>query len=197
MRTIKIDSKNEIFINKSRFISYLVKIYDENDVKGILLNIKKGHKDATHYCYAYIIDNLKRYSDDGEPSGTAGIPIMNVLTKKACNYLLCVVVRYFGGIKLGVGGLLRAYSKCVTEALKKSVLVDLVKAIRISITCSFDVSKSVDYILKNSIIISKKYNDKIMYEADVKKEEYDNILKQLKLLNNIHIDELGDGYIEE
>lgn len=104
----------EIIINKSRFIGFLTRLTCENDIKNTLDNISKEHKKATHICYAYVynVDKvLEKFSDDGEPKGTAGAPIMNVLKKRKCQNTLIAVVRYFGGIKLGAGGLIRAYSK--------------------------------------------------------------------------------------
>lgn len=104
----------ELIINKSRFIGVLVPLSCENDIKETLSNLSKEHKKATHICYAYVynIDKvLEKMSDDGEPKGTAGAPIMNILKKRKCENTLIAVVRYFGGIKLGAGGLIRAYSK--------------------------------------------------------------------------------------
>lgn len=105
---------NEIVINKSRFIGILQELSCERDIADTLNLIKSEHKKATHICYAYVysVDKvLEKCSDDGEPKGTAGAPIMNVIKKRGCKNILIAVVRYFGGIKLGAGGLVRAYSK--------------------------------------------------------------------------------------
>ena len=88
-------------------------------------SIKNKYKDATLHCYAYIIDNIKRFSDDNEPGGTAGMPILNVLENNDLNHILCIVVRYFGGIKLGANGLVRAYSGSCNEAIDCSSVVEL------------------------------------------------------------------------
>lgn len=113
--------ENLVEIKKSKFYGYLFEVKSQNDVLAILANLKKEHKKATHICYAYkIVDGqeIVKFNDDGEPSGTAGRPILNVIEKKKlCNVLVCVV-RYFGGIKLGAGGLVRAYTKCTSELLK-------------------------------------------------------------------------------
>ena len=111
MYTIKNDDSYELEIKKSKFISKLYRVNNIEDVNNILSSLRKEYSDATHHCYAYIINNSKKSSDDGEPGGTAGIPILQVLDKNNLNYVLCVVIRYFGGIKLGAGGLVRAYSK--------------------------------------------------------------------------------------
>ena len=106
-------------IKKSKFLGYVYDITSPNEVAGILASLKKEHKKARHIPYAYIIANphLEKCDDDGEPSGTSGRPILNVMQKrKEANKLVCVV-RYFGGIKLGAGGLVRAYSKTASEAL--------------------------------------------------------------------------------
>lgn len=104
----------ELIINKSRFIGIMQELTCEDDINKTLNSIKLEHKKATHICYAYVysIDKvLEKCSDDGEPKGTAGAPIMNVIKKRGAKNTLIAVVRYFGGIKLGAGGLVRAYSK--------------------------------------------------------------------------------------
>lgn len=109
-------------IKKSKFISSYFEVKNAEDVSKILENIKKENKKATHVCYAYRIvgaEFLEKAFDDGEPSGTAGKPILNVIQKQNLSNVLIVVVRYFGGIKLGAGGLLRAYSKAASEAVKE------------------------------------------------------------------------------
>ncbi|MDD3821905.1 MAG: YigZ family protein, partial [Bacilli bacterium] len=150
--SIKEEIVNELVINKSRFIGVLKKIKTEKEVAIVLKALKNQYKEATHYCYAYIIDNTKRFHDDNEPSGTAGLPILEVLTKNNLNYLLCVVIRYFGGVKLGTGGLIRAYTKTTSEALKLAKIVPLIKGQVIKIKFDYPDIKVVDYILKESQI---------------------------------------------
>ena len=104
--------KEEIKIKKSRFIGYYYNVIDKNEVDNILNDLRKEHKKATHLPYAFKIDNKVKKSDDKEPSNTAGTPILNIIEKKKLDNCLIVVVRYFGGIKLGAGGLIRAYSTC-------------------------------------------------------------------------------------
>ena len=111
--------KNEIEIKKSRFITYLYRLNDENEINEIINNIKKEHKKARHVVYVYKINNTGKIYDDGEPKGTAGMPIFNVIEKNNLNNILIIVVRYFGGIKLGAGGLFRAYSNSASEIIKK------------------------------------------------------------------------------
>ena len=110
---------NEFEIKKSRFITYLYNLENEEEVNKIVTNIRDEHKKARHVVYVYKINNTAKINDDGEPKGTAGMPIFNVIEKNNLNNVLIVVVRYFGGIKLGAGGLFRAYSKSASEIIKK------------------------------------------------------------------------------
>ena len=110
---------NEFEIKKSRFITYLYQLDNETKVEEIVNNIRNEHKKAKHVVYVYKIGSNGKINDDGEPKGTAGMPIFNVIEKNKLNNILIVVVRYFGGIKLGAGGLFRAYSKSASEIIKK------------------------------------------------------------------------------
>ena len=134
MQTIKDNTSNEIIIKNSRFICYLYKIKELDDVSKYLSDIKNICKDATHYCYAYILNDKSKSSDDGEPSGTAGFPILKVLENNDLNNILAIVVRYFGGIKLGAGGLVRAYSSAVSECLNNAEIVNYAPAVFYLIT---------------------------------------------------------------
>lgn len=124
MYVIDRDIENEIIIKKSRFITKLYYLDNVEKVQSIIDNLKKEHKKCTHICYAYIINSKEKAVDDGEPSGTAGRPILNVIQKKNITNVLVVVIRYFGGIKLGAGGLVRAYTTSTSEAFK---LVNLIE----------------------------------------------------------------------
>ena len=113
VRTVYTRHESEKVIEKSRFLTYSTHVESEEEAKAFLAEIRKAHSLATHVCYAYIADkigNLQRFSDDGEPQGTAGVPILEVLKAKKLFETAVAVVRYFGGIKLGAGGLVRAYS---------------------------------------------------------------------------------------
>jgi len=107
-------------IKKSKFIGYIYDVEDEKQIKKIIENLKKENKKATHITYAYIIDNKEKYFDDAEPKGTAGLPILTNLKRNNLNNILLIVVRYYGGIKLGAGGLIRAYSKTASNTIKKA-----------------------------------------------------------------------------
>lgn len=190
MITIKNNSINEIIIKNSRFITLLYKINSIDEITKYLDEAKKLYPKATHYCYAYILNEYKRSSDDGEPGGTAGLPILNVLEKENINKVLVIVVRYFGGIKLGAGGLVRAYSKSVKEAINNSEIINLIPGKLIEITFDYPSQKQLDYILKNSIIIKQDFNEQITYQVLINK---DDITK----LNNYKYEIIKDEYIEK
>lgn len=188
MYTISENTEKEIEIKKSRFISRIYKIHSLEEVDKILQELKKEYKDATHYCYAYILDENKKSSDDNEPSGTAGIPILQVLEKNNLNYVLCVVIRYFGGIKLGAGGLVRAYTKSVTEGLKMCQKYELIPGYKIEINISYDEQKKLDYIVKK-YKVDKKFDNNITYHILIPKKDF-NILTEFnpKIIKEIQIE---------
>ena len=150
MKSIRNNNESIIIINKSKFICNLIKVTSELDAIEKINNIKTKYKDATHNCYAYIINNKMKFSDDKEPNGTAGMPILNVLKNKKLDNILCVVTRYFGGIKLGAGGLVRAYTNSVTNCLKDNNICEYIKGIETII--AFDIS-AFSPISTSSIII--------------------------------------------
>ncbi|WP_159593352.1 YigZ family protein [Streptococcus halichoeri] len=138
--TIKQSGTVETTIKKSRFITHLARVSNEEEARAIIAAIKKNHYKANHSCSAFIIGEqgeLKRSSDDGEPSGTAGIPMLSVLEKQGLTNTLAVVTRYFGGIKLGTGGLIRAYSTCVSEAIAELGQVAIKEQAGIAIQLSY------------------------------------------------------------
>lgn len=183
-----IDNKAEIIIKKSKFITLTYNINSIEDVKNKLSEINEEYKGATHVCYAYIVNNEEKCSDNGEPSGTAGMPILNILKKEKLNNVLCVVIRYFGGIKLGAGGLVRAYSKACKESLN---IIELKKGYLIKITFDYINENKINYLLNDSIIVEKEFNDKIIYLVKIKEEEFNNInnsnLCEIEKLREIYL----------
>ena len=177
MNVINSDVINEIVIKNSRFICIIKSVKDEDEIKNIIDEYRNKYKDSTHVTYGWRIINKQKYSDDGEPGGTAGMPILNVLESNNLNYILCIVVRYFGGIKLGAGGLVRAYTKSVTLALENCNIIDIKEGYKIEIVFDYENSKVIDILLKNEIILNKEFNDVIKYEIIVNKEHYDIISK--------------------
>lgn len=172
--------RDDIIINKSKFIGTAVPVENEEQAQEFIESMKKEFKDATHNCYAYVIGknkNIQRYSDDGEPSGTAGMPILNVISQENLVNVAVVVTRYFGGVLLGAGGLARAYTKGCKIALESGIIVDK--------DLYYDVSFNLDYtllgkmeneLLKNNFIVKDKiYTDHVTFKLIVKEDETDEI----------------------
>lgn len=181
MFTIVKDFRQEIVIEKSRFICTLKKVQSEAEAQEFIKTIKKEFWDATHNCSAYIVDDMaQRSSDDGEPSGTAGLPMLEVLRKNKLTNTAAVVTRYFGGIKLGAGGLVRAYTNSVAEAVKATGIAQKVLVSKFSFIYDLnEVGKilnilyqqqlfeiaDVEYGLKAKVILKMKDSDKEAAEA--------------------------------
>ena len=182
MYSIKEKTKSLLEINKSKFYGILIPINNIDEIDNILNEIKVEYKDATHYCYAYIFNQTKRFNDDGEPSGTAGMPILNVLENNNLDHIMAIVVRYFGGIKLGAGGLVRAYTNSICETLNSTNIINLIDGKKILIEFTYDNIKQIDYLLKNYNIVSKEYKSNITYiveipnNIDIKNKIYKYIL---------------------
>lgn len=189
MKSIKFNIENEFIIKKSKFITKLYFVISEIEIKNILDENKTEYKDATHICYAYILNNVERFNDDSEPSGTAGMPILNVLKNNNLNNVLCVVIRYFGGIKLGAGGLIRAYCSSVSEALNKTEIINVVNGKKIELTFSYDDIKKVNHILNDINIVDKQFDENVKYIIIVKEKNVNSLINQLTELCNIKIKE--------
>lgn len=187
IKSIECATTHTILIQKSKFICRLIPIQNMEEVKDYLLKIKCEFPNATHYCYAYICDTIKRCSDDGEPSGTAGMPILNVLEKQQLNHILAIVIRYFGGIKLGTGGLVRAYSNAVIETVSHTKMIHLIPGKLISCTFPYSAEKQIEYLLQNSIIIHKNYQEKITYIVKITDEKYQDLETSLSKITIITI----------
>ena len=173
---------NEIEINKSKFLTYIYKVKEVNEVFDHLEKLKKEYKDATHICYAYIIDNEIKYNDDNEPTGTAGIPILDVLKKNNLNYVVSFVIRYFGGIKLGSGGLVRAYSTSVQKAIENVEKVEKCEGEELQIELQYsDFEKLKYYCEKNNINVTNiDYTENIVCILEILEGETHKILEDLK-----------------
>ena len=185
MKTIKEKVIHELIIKNSRFITILYPLND-NNINTIINDLKEEYPKATHYCYAYIYGNDKGCSDDGEPSRTAGFPMLNVLEKEELNNILAVTIRYFGGIKLGAGGLVRAYTKSITESLKEITLIELIEGYKIQIEFPYSEEKQINYLLGNSTILNKEYKENTIYTVLIEKE----LLNKLSNYNYSILEEL-------
>lgn len=172
---LKQEVVNTITIEKSKFICYIKHLKTEQEFKDYLNTIKKKHYDASHACSGFIANNIKRSNDDGEPSGTAGAPILNVLEKNQLNETAAIVVRYFGGIKLGAGGLIRAYGSAVSQAINQGVIVEDKVYPQYELTLSYELANKIEHYLKsNTVSLETKYDTQITYIFaldDVKKIE--------------------------
>ncbi len=183
------DNENMIVIKNSKFIGIIRHIDSVSDVDKYLSYAKDKYRDATHYCYAYIFNGVSKCSDDGEPSGTAGVPILQVLKMNNLNCVLCIVVRYFGKILLGASGLVRAYTKCTSSCLENHI-VTLKPGYNISIKCSYDNIKKLDYLLRDMEIISKDFSSDVIYTLNVSCDLYKELIS-----NNYDVKINSDIYL--
>lgn len=161
MRTINQDSKITIEITKSIFHSIMRHVDNVDDAKAFFQEVREEYPNATHYCTAYVIGKngeYGHYNDDGEPSGTAGMPMFDVLRKNDLTNIAVVVVRYFGGIKLGAGGLVRAYSKSVSENLRIAEVIDIIEYKFIKLSFDYSLLKLVERNLENAEIVSRHFD---------------------------------------
>ena len=179
IKTILANSSSELDVKKSKFIANIIKITDEQDAKEKLNQIRKEYSDARHNCYAYIVyDNetktkIEKSSDDREPSGTAGIPMLTLLQKNNLVNVLIVVTRYFGGILLGTGGLVRAYTDSSKQALEAAKIIDLQYGEILEYCIEYDEFEYFKYICeKNNIeIINTEYSSNIKANIKIKEED--------------------------
>ncbi len=161
--TIKNDVSEILEIKKSKFIGYAFFCEDVNDANKFLADIRAEHKKATHVCFAYVINSNEKASDDGEPQGTAGIPILEIIKKRKLTNVLVIVVRYFGGIKLGAGGLVRAYGEGATLALNSAGTANLIEATEFSVSLNYGEEGVLNTIKNTEGVHNLKfeYADKI------------------------------------
>ena len=183
-RTIKDDGQVQEEIKKSRFICHAKRVYSEEEARAFITAIKKEHYKATHNCSAFIIgerSEIKRTSDDGEPSGTAGVPMLGVLENHNLTNVCVVVTRYFGGIKLGAGGLIRAYAGSVALAVKEIGIVEIKEQAGIQIQMSYAQYQEYGNFLKehNLIELETNFTDQVETIIFVDKEDKEDIKSSL------------------
>ncbi len=164
--TVSDNNESEFTIQRSRFITFVFHIANEDEAVCRLKELRKKYFDATHVCYAYIADeagNKMKFSDDGEPSGTAGQPILEVIKARNLKFTLVAVVRYFGGIKLGAGGLTRAYSASATQALNEAKIAEYILSDVYRVEMDFAFLKKFEKSIANILckIILKEYNSNV------------------------------------
>src|SRR5699024_7874457 len=187
--TVKKEDFDEIIIQKSRFIGYVKRVETEAEAQAFVQEIKKKHHDATHNCSAYMVgehNQIQQANDDGEPSGTAGVPILEVLKKRDLKDTAVVVTRYFGGIKLGAGGLIRAYSSTTSKAIETAGVVQRRLMQGISVTVDYSLLGKLENELRHSdyILDSTNYLDKVEFIVYVPDGEEDNFRTWMIDLNS-------------
>lgn len=184
--TIKDEVSSQFEEKKSIFIGHVKRVYSEDDAKNFINKIKNEQKEARHNVYAYVIGQnmgIQRYSDDGEPQGTGGVPVLEVIKKNEITDVVVVVTRYFGGILLGKGGLVRAYSKGAAMAINDGGIVEKVKGVIIDIILEYDMLGKVQYLFEQKLwyIENTDYTDKVklmMYcEVDKLEEVQSGIIE--------------------
>lgn len=182
-------ASDEIVITKSRFISHASPVADEEEAIGFIRSIREKYRDASHNCYAYIIgtnSGIMRYSDDGEPAGTAGLPMIEYLKAKKLVDCCIVVTRYFGGTLLGTGGLVRAYTEAASIGVNAAVIVKMVETDRYLCEISYSLWDRVNYLLRSlPVRISElEYAASVCFVMEIRSDDTDRVLNQLNSITN-------------
>ncbi len=201
-RTIYKYAEAEILINKSRFIGYAMPIETEEDALEFIEEIQTKHRDATHNVYAYVLgknSNVQRFSDDGEPSGTAGIPALELLKKEDLRNVVVVVTRYFGGVKLGAGGLIRAYTRGAKIGIEAGIIIDMVLHKKLKMQIDYTLYGSVEnYLLTNKYIVDEStFDEAVNIDVYIKDSDVDDFKKVITDLTSgtVIFENIGDEYI--
>ncbi len=203
--TIKENVQAEITEKKSKFIANIIKVENKNEAEENILKLKKKYYDAKHNCIAYRIKEdqgvIEKASDDGEPQGTAGQPILNILQKNNLCNILVVVTRYFGGILLGTGGLVRAYSEATTKALEKSIRVKNILGIKMEVILEYNEYEKFKYYCKiNEINIQNvKYEENIVCNITLEEKTKEKLISdfEIKNIKIKNLKEFDKTYIEK
>ena len=187
--TIRDYGEDRFIEKKSEFIGYAKRVENEEEAKAFVNEIKSMHKQARHNCWAYVIGEnmgIQRYSDDGEPQGTAGIPILEVMKKSDITDCAVVVTRYFGGTLLGTGGLVRAYSKAVQEGLAQSDLIEKQYGNILEIGTDYNGVGKIQYLIgENKIpVLASEYTDKVRFQVLLPMSETEHFQKLLTEATN-------------
>lgn len=194
-KTIKFNNCEEIVEKKSRFIASLIYVENEEEALSKIKEVKKKYYDARHNCFAYrVLDGesiIQRSSDDGEPSGTAGAPMLNILEKNNIVNVLVVVTRYFGGILLGTGGLVKAYSEATLKSLENNEIVEKEMGYEVKISLPYTAVQKIEYFLKtnNISIINKEFLDNVIIFAELSQKKYQKIIQEFpeNVIKNLKI----------
>ncbi len=183
-KTIKENASAEIVEKKSKFIGNIFYIETEEEAESIIKEIRKKYYDARHNCYAYKIEkeNISRFSDDGEPSGTAGSPMLSIIEGNGLSNVLVIVTRYFGGILLGTGGLVRAYSECTNKVIENSNIIQKQLGYEMKLYTDYkDLEKIKYYCRKNEIEITKsEYLEKVILNIELSKKAKEELESKIE-----------------
>ncbi len=189
MKKIIKNGQGEYIEKKSSFIAHIFNVESEEQAAAIIAEARKKYWDARHNCYAYILGDkgeIQRFSDDGEPSGTAGKPILEVLAGNECSNCLCIITRYFGGVLLGTGGLIRAYTSAAKEALADCETGVLVDGVRASLDADYNYVGKIQHLcIQNNItIVNTQYADNVTFEIMMEKQDQPAFEKSLTELSS-------------
>lgn len=187
MNTILKEVRITYEINKSEFITTLTPVKTVDEAKVFFAKIKNEFSDATHNITAYTIGKTGEaghYSDDGEPSGTAGLPVLDVFRKNDITNFACVVTRYFGGIKLGAGGLVRAYSSAASLALKEAIVIPIIEYGKLILTFDYSYLDLIENKLKKYTITNREFSAEVSVTVEIPKDELETISMMLVNLTN-------------
>jgi len=201
-KTVLTAAREEMTERKSRFISTVVPVHTEAEALEALNAVKSEFRDATHNVYAYVVqeNNICRYSDDGEPSGTAGVPVLDIINKEELTDILVVVTRYFGGTLLGTGGLVRAYGKSAKLGIEKAKITEKIYCHELKIETSYDMLGKVRYLIENGnyILGDISYTDAVSITAYIKYDLLQRFLKELEEATNASVEPeiVGELYID-
>ncbi len=187
-RTVKEFNSDEYIVKRSKFIGYAKPVVSVEEANNFIAEIKAKHWDATHNVYAYILreGGIKRYSDDGEPQGTAGVPCLDVLEKENLVDVCVVVTRYFGGILLGGGGLVRAYSHSAKIGVDSAKIITMAHCLDLAVECDYTFyGKLNDFLSREeTVILDTEFTDNVKVIFRIKSENQDNINAKLIDLSN-------------
>ncbi|MBR6995219.1 MAG: YigZ family protein [Ruminococcus sp.] len=198
--TISENAKASFIEKRSEFIGYIAPVKTNDEAVAFINSIKAEHRKARHNVYAYILreDNISRYSDDGEPQGTAGVPVLDVLKKRGLTDVCVVVTRYFGGILLGGGGLVRAYSHAASLACDAAHIMDMCLCHRLKITADYGMYGKISYLLPNfdTITVNSDFGSDVTLDILVLSERLDALKKELTEATNgtAAIEDCGELY---
>jgi uncharacterized YigZ family protein len=186
----------ELVEKRSRFLGHVRHVENEEQAKAFVTQVKKEHYDARHNCWCYILrDGVERYSDDGEPQGTAGIPMLEMLRREGITDVVCVVTRYFGGVLLGTGGLLRAYTKSAKDALDAAGVSVVRPWVEADIPCSYAIAERLknEVTVIGGIVADMEYGADVVIKALIPKESYESFSERIFDVTNGSIKPVATG----